>query len=77
MKHNIVFIGLDTHKDFHEVAYVEEQRGAQVVHQGRINGSKVAIQKMVRQFESKYPHATLHLSPKKQVIKSKPTSAMQ
>lgn len=45
MKHNIVFIGLDTHKDFHEVAYVEEQRGAEVIHQGRINGSKVAIHK--------------------------------
>ena len=27
-KHNILFIGLDTHKTFTEVAYIEDQRGA-------------------------------------------------
>ncbi len=26
-KHNILFIGLDTHKEFIEVAYIEDQRG--------------------------------------------------
>ncbi len=26
-KHNILFIGLDTHKAFIEVAYIEDQRG--------------------------------------------------
>ncbi|WP_024589328.1 MULTISPECIES: hypothetical protein [unclassified Pseudoalteromonas] len=26
-KHSILFIGLDTHKEFNEVAYIEEHRG--------------------------------------------------
>ncbi|WP_219621790.1 hypothetical protein, partial [Shewanella sp. GutDb-MelDb] len=30
-KHNILFIGLDTHKEFVEVAYIEDQRGAQAL----------------------------------------------
>ena len=59
-KHNILFIGLDTHKEFNEVAYIEDQRGAQPIHHGRIPSSKVAIKKLIRQFESKYPSATLH-----------------
>jgi len=59
-KHSILFIGLDTHKEFNEVAYIEEHRGSQPVHLGRIPSSKVAVQKLVRQFESKYPGATLH-----------------
>ena len=59
-KHSILFIGLDTHKEFNEVAYIEEHRGAKPVHLGRVSSSKVAVQKLVRQFESKYPGATLH-----------------
>ena len=59
-KHSILFIGLDTHKEFNEVAYIEEHRGAQPVHLGRVSSSKMAVQKLVRQFESKYPGATLH-----------------
>ena len=59
-KHNILFIGLDTHKEFNEVAYIEDQRGAQPIHHGRIPSSKAAIKKLIRQFESKYPSATLH-----------------
>jgi len=59
-KHSILFIGLDTHKEFNEVAYIEEHRGAQPVHLGRFSSSKVAVQKLVRQFESKYSGATLH-----------------
>ncbi len=31
-KHSILFIGLDTHKEFNEVAYLEDHRGAQPVH---------------------------------------------
>ena len=60
-KHSMVFIGLDTHKEFHEVAYCEEQRGATPVHYGRIPSSKVSVKKLLRQFESKYPGATLHV----------------
>lgn len=59
-KHSILFIGLDTHKDFHEVAYCEDGRGNAPVHYGRIPSSKTALQKLIRHFESKYPHATLH-----------------
>ncbi|WP_350608565.1 IS110 family transposase [Pseudoalteromonas sp. SD03] len=59
-KHSILFIGLDTHKEFNEVAYIDEHRGAQPVHLGRFSSSKMAVQKLVRQFESKYPGATLH-----------------
>ncbi|MEE9444872.1 MAG: IS110 family transposase [Cocleimonas sp.] len=59
-KHNILFIGLDTHKVFSEVAYIEDQRGAKPVHHGKIPSTKTAIKKLVRQFESKYPKATLH-----------------
>ena len=60
-KHSMIFIGLDTHKEFHEVAYCEEQRGASPVHYGRIPSSKVSVKKLLRQFESKYPGATLHV----------------
>ena len=60
-KHSMIFIGLDTHKEFHEVAYCEEQRGASPVHYGRIPSSKASVKKLLRQFESKYPGATLHV----------------
>jgi transposase len=42
------------------VAYIEDQRGAKPVHHGRITSTKASIKKLVRQFESKYPKATLH-----------------
>ncbi len=58
-KHNILFIGLDTHKEFIEVDYIEDHRGAQPVHFGRVPSSKIAVKKLVRHFESKYPDATL------------------
>ena len=59
-KHNIPFIGLDTHKVFVEVAYIEDQRGAKSVYLGKQPTTKLAITKLARQFESKYPDATLH-----------------
>ena len=34
-KNSILFVGLDTHKEFNEVVYIEEHRGAQTVHLGR------------------------------------------
>jgi hypothetical protein len=40
-KHNILFIGLDTHKTFTEVAYIEDQRGAKPIHLGRILKQKL------------------------------------
>ncbi|MCM2681549.1 IS110 family transposase [Echinimonas agarilytica] len=59
-KHNILFIGLDTRKEFVEVAYIEDQRGAQAIHYGRVSSAKSSITKLARQFQSKYPNATLH-----------------
>jgi transposase len=59
-KHNIGFIGLDTHKVSTEVAHIEDQRGAKPVHQGKIKTNKAAITKLARQYQSKYPQATLH-----------------
>lgn len=58
--HNIIFIGLDTHKEFVEVAYIEDQRGAKPVHHGRISSAKASIKKLAKQFTTKYPNATLH-----------------
>lgn len=60
INNSITFIGLDTHKDFFEVAHLEDNREAKPVSLGRINGTKPALQKLVRQFESKYPGSTLH-----------------
>ena len=60
IKHSILFIGLDTHKVSTEVAHVEDQHGAKPVHLGKINTTKAAITKLARQYQSKYPHATLH-----------------
>jgi|TARA_R110002060_G_C2123325_1_gene98828 transposase len=59
-KDNIIFIGLDTHKVSTEVAYIEDQRGTKPVHHGKIKTNKSAIMKLARQFQSKYPQATLH-----------------
>ena len=58
IKHNIFFIGLDTHKTFTEVAYIEGQRGAKSTHLGKILSNKAAFKKLARQ--SKYPDATLN-----------------
>jgi len=61
-KHNILFIGLDTHKVSTDVAYIEDPRGAIAIHHGKIPTTKTAIKKLIRTFESKYPRATLHFT---------------
>ena len=61
-KNNILFIGLDTHKEFTEVAYCEDNRGAKPTHLGRISSAKASITKLARQLQYKYPHATLHFT---------------
>lgn len=58
--HSIIFIGLDTHKEFTEVAYCEDRRGTDVAHLCRVSSAKASIVKLARQFESKFPQATLH-----------------
>jgi len=57
-KHNILFLGLDTHKVHTQVAYTQDGRTAQVEHFGKILSNKAAIKKMVRQFKSKHPDCT-------------------
>ena len=57
---SIIFIGLDTHKSFIQVAVLQGQRGAQPQHLGRIKSNKSALVKLALQLQSKYPKATLH-----------------
>ena len=57
---NIVSIGMDTHKESTDVSYALDGRENQPVHYGKINSRKLAVQKLVRHFQSKYPRATLH-----------------
>lgn len=56
----MIFIGLDTHKEFHEVAFCEEQPCASAACYGRISSSKVGVKKLLCQFESKYPTLAQH-----------------
>ena len=58
-KDNTIYIGLDTHKKFHQVAYIEHGRGKTAVDYGKIPGSKIALSKLVRKLQSKFPNATL------------------
>ena len=59
-KHNILFIGLDTHKEFTQVATLEDGRGPKPQNYGKIPSNKKSFIKLARQFQSKYPNATLH-----------------
>jgi transposase len=59
-KDTLLFIGLDTHKESTEVAYVLEDRTSSCQHYGKIPTTKQALTKLARQFVSKYPKATLH-----------------
>ena len=56
----IIYIGLDTHKEFTEVVYVGEHRRAIPVHLGKIRTTKQGLVKLARQSQSKHPGATLH-----------------
>lgn len=57
---NILFIGLDTHKESTEVAYSLDGRSESAVHYGKIKTTKQGFEKLVRQFQSIHPNATLH-----------------
>ena len=57
---SIVFIGMDTHKESTDVAYAQDGRQNVPLHFGKIQSKKLAVQKMVRHFQSKFPRATLH-----------------
>jgi len=57
---NILFIGLDTHKEQTQVAYTLDHRTSETNDLGRIQTTKTGFVKLARQLQSKYPHATLH-----------------
>ena len=61
-KDNIVFIGLDTHKEFTVVGYVLDAREETPQHWGKIASTKQGFTRLARQFQSKYPNATLHFT---------------
>ena len=58
MNHSTIFIGLDTAKDFHDVAIAEEGRAGEVRHYGQIDSSLAALDKLVRKLSA--PGRTLH-----------------
>ena len=60
IKHGIIFIGLDTHKESTDVAYIQQGRTSQPQHLGKIPTNKQAITKLVRQFQSKHPDSKLY-----------------
>jgi transposase len=57
---SIIFIGLDTHKIFTQLAVLKDERGAKPESLGKIKTNKSAMIKLARQLRSKYPKATLH-----------------
>ena len=57
---NIVFIGMDTHKEHSSISYLLDGYGNETVYFGQIKSTKIALQKLVRQLQSKFPNATLH-----------------
>jgi transposase len=57
---SIIFIGLDTHKTFTQLAVLKDERGDKPESLGRINTNKSAFIKLARQLQSKHPKATLH-----------------
>ena len=67
-KHNIFFIGLDTHKVFTEVAYIEDQRGAQPIHHGRIPTDKRSVKTLVENLRVNTPMPPYTLSMKQVLV---------
>ena len=59
-KDSIIFIGLDVHKSFIQIAVLQEHREANPQHLGCIKSNKSALIKLTKQLQSKYPKATLH-----------------
>jgi len=47
-KHSIIFICLDTHKEFIEVAYAEDGREHRPVHLGRVPSNKAHLRKLIK-----------------------------
>ncbi len=65
---SIVFVRMDTHKEFTEIAYSLDGRDNDIIHLGRIQSTKQGLLKLARQLQSKYPHATLHFMKQALVV---------
>ena len=50
---NILFVGMDVHKDSIAVAYILDQAGSELVHYGAIGTQQYAIDKLIRKLQSK------------------------
>lgn len=55
-----LFIGLDTHKSFTQVALLKDNRGEPPITYGRINTSKSTLIKLAQKIQSQFPNVTLH-----------------
>ena len=55
-QHSTLFVGLDSHKDFHSVAYAPDERSAEVIYVGRIGTRQCDIDKLIRRLQSKAKH---------------------
>lgn len=52
-QYSTLFVGVDSHKDFHSVAYAPEERVAEVIHVGRIGTRTYDVDKLIRRLQSK------------------------
>ncbi|MFM2598214.1 IS110 family transposase [Vibrio fortis] len=57
---SIIFIGLDTHKSFIQVAVLQEHQGANPQQLDPIKSDGSALIRLTKQLQSKYPKATLY-----------------
>ena len=53
----IIYIGLDTHKEFTEVVYTGSERRAEFAYPGKIKTTKQGFVKLVRQLQSRPPQS--------------------
>jgi transposase len=53
---NMIYVGLDVHKESIAVAYVSEELGAEVVCLGTIGTRQCDLDTLVRKLQSKAPH---------------------
>lgn len=59
-KDTIIFIGLDTHKEFSEVVTINDRREETHNTLGRIPSTRQAFTKLARRLQSQHPNSTLH-----------------
>ena len=52
-QYSTLYVGLDSHKEFLSVAYAPSDRGAEVIHVGRIGTGRCDIDRLIRRLRSK------------------------